>query len=65
MEDGHDDLMDKAVELMLQAATLLGWGIAVHQCGKNKDFINGIVVGHPKYVADAIKAFAAIENSDE
>ena len=63
MEDFHDEIMEEAVELMMRAATLLGWKIAIHQCGKNKEFINGIVLGHPKYLDAALDAFRAAEKS--
>jgi len=65
MDDFHDELMEKAVDLMAQAASLLGWNIAIHECGKNKEFINGIVVGHPKYIGSAIDAFDSAEAAEE
>lgn len=55
--------MEEAVELMSQAATLLGWSIAVHSCGKNREFIDGIIVGHQKYIDAALEAFDAVEES--
>lgn len=65
MDDLHDELMEKAVDLMAQAASLLGWNIAVHECGKNKELINGIIVGHSKYISDAMAAFDAAEAAEE
>lgn len=61
MEELNDEIMDEAVELISQAATLLGWGIAVHSCGKNKEFIDGIIVGHHDYLDAALSAFTAAE----
>ena len=61
MEDPHDEIMEEAVELISRAATLLGWSIAVHSCGKKKEFIDGIIVGHQKYIGGALDAFTAAE----
>ena len=56
-----DELVEAAIENIAKAADLLGWNIAIHKSGKDGEFVDGIIVGHQKYLDRALDAFDAID----
>lgn len=58
-EEIADELVDAAVKKMLETADLLGWDVSVHE--RDEEAIDGIIVGHPKYLEKAVAAFDLVD----
>jgi predicted RNase H-like nuclease (RuvC/YqgF family) len=57
-----DEIIEGAVEQIIKAADLLDWTINVHST--KTGMVDGVMLGHPKYVDKALEAFDAAEKTD-